>query len=387
MHYRKPQYYDHFQCLAGSCPDTCCAGWQIVIDEQSMEKYSNVKTDFGIRLLNSIDWYQGTFEQCNRRCSFLNEENLCDIYQELGSEALCQTCRQYPRHVEEFEDLREYSLSLSCPEAARIILSEKGKTQFDETEDNTEEEEEDYQNFDLLLFDYLETSREFIFSVIQDRKLPFPKRMGAFLLLSFEIQKALEKGELFELDLEKNLRKILTRENRGSWSVRFRNMKDMAKDLEKLEILREGWKDELENLQRGLYDNGEEAYRKTAGAFEENLIKDGKEELWDIWGEQILVFFVYTYFCGAVYDNMVYSKAVLSVFSVIWIREISMKRCCIQNEPVDLETVCRTAWEFAREIEHSDQNLDFLEEIFSVSELYFPENFLPGLVAGKEVRL
>ena len=49
--------------------------------------------------------------------------------------------------------------------------------------------------------------------------------------------------------------------------------------------------------------------------------------------------------------------------------------------------VCRTAWEFAREIEHSDQNLDFLEEIFSVSELYFPENFLPGLVAGKEVRL
>src|SRR5699024_8094287 len=162
MHYRKPQYYDHFQCLAGSCPDTCCAGWQIVIDEESMEKYSNVKTDFGIRLLNSIDWYQGTFEQCNRRCSFLNEENLCDIYQELGSEALCQTCRQYPRHVEEFEDLREYSLSLSCPEAARIILSEKGKTQFDETEDNTEEEEEDYQNFDLLLFDYLETSREFI---------------------------------------------------------------------------------------------------------------------------------------------------------------------------------------------------------------------------------
>ena len=38
MHYRKPQYYDHFQCLAGSCPDTCCAGWQIVIDEESMER-------------------------------------------------------------------------------------------------------------------------------------------------------------------------------------------------------------------------------------------------------------------------------------------------------------------------------------------------------------
>ena len=84
---------------------------------------------------------------------------------------------------------------------------------------------------------------------------------------------------------------------------------------------------------------------------------------------------------------MIYTKAVLSVFSVLWIREIFMERCCIQGESLELATICRAAWEFAREIEHSDQNLDFLEEIFSVSELYFPENFLPGLVAGKEVRL
>ena len=47
-----------------------------------------------------------------------------------------------------------------------------------------------------------------------------------------------------------------------------------------------------------------------------------KEQYWDIWGEQILVFFVYTYFCGGVYDDMIYTKAVLSVFSVLWIREI-----------------------------------------------------------------
>lgn len=40
---------------------------------------------------------------------------------------LCDTCRNYPRHIEEFEDLREISLSLSCPEAASILLSQKEK--------------------------------------------------------------------------------------------------------------------------------------------------------------------------------------------------------------------------------------------------------------------
>ena len=51
MRYKKPKYYPDFQCIAGSCPDTCCAGWQIVIDEESLEKYSNINSDFGTRLL------------------------------------------------------------------------------------------------------------------------------------------------------------------------------------------------------------------------------------------------------------------------------------------------------------------------------------------------
>ena len=34
----KPDYYNEFKCIAENCPDTCCAGWQIVIDEESMKK-------------------------------------------------------------------------------------------------------------------------------------------------------------------------------------------------------------------------------------------------------------------------------------------------------------------------------------------------------------
>ena len=70
---------------------------------------------------------------------FLNDENLCDLYKALGPDALCDTCRMYPRHTEEYEGLRELSLTLSCPKAAKIILSCKEPVRF--LEEETEEED------------------------------------------------------------------------------------------------------------------------------------------------------------------------------------------------------------------------------------------------------
>ena len=39
MQYTVPHYYKKFRCIAGECPDTCCAGWQIQIDPASLRKY------------------------------------------------------------------------------------------------------------------------------------------------------------------------------------------------------------------------------------------------------------------------------------------------------------------------------------------------------------
>lgn len=39
MQITKPDYYNKFSCIAGDSPDTCCAGWQIMIDEKSLKKY------------------------------------------------------------------------------------------------------------------------------------------------------------------------------------------------------------------------------------------------------------------------------------------------------------------------------------------------------------
>ena len=134
MQFTFPDYYKEFSCIAGACPDTCCAGWQIVIDDQTLKKYQHFKGPFRNRLHNDIDWKHHVFRQYNRRCAFLNEENLCDIHTEAGPEMFCRTCRNYPRHIEEFEGLREISPVLRqqgfyFPKKKRYTLSQKKKRQ------------------------------------------------------------------------------------------------------------------------------------------------------------------------------------------------------------------------------------------------------------------
>ena len=89
MEITRPDYYKEFSCIAGACPDTCCAGWQIVIDDKSLKKYKRVKGTFRNRLHNDIDWKEKVFRQYEKRCAFLNEDSLCDIYSEVGKRMLC----------------------------------------------------------------------------------------------------------------------------------------------------------------------------------------------------------------------------------------------------------------------------------------------------------
>lgn len=41
---RIPHYFDSFVCTAGECRDNCCyGGWQIDLDEDTVEFYKSVK--------------------------------------------------------------------------------------------------------------------------------------------------------------------------------------------------------------------------------------------------------------------------------------------------------------------------------------------------------
>ena len=165
MLYVKPNYYNKFKCIADKCEATCCAGWQIVIDEDSLEQYKAEERPYGEVLRQRIDWEEGIFKQDScKRCAFLKEDGFCEMYQELGEKSLCMTCTNYPRHIEEFENLREITLAISCPEAARIILEQKEPVTF--WEEETDEEDEEFEDFDPFFFSYLEDARAIMLSIL-----------------------------------------------------------------------------------------------------------------------------------------------------------------------------------------------------------------------------
>ncbi|MFR7848139.1 MAG: hypothetical protein ACLU8S_11605 [Coprococcus phoceensis] len=71
MKYTIPHYFEQFRCTAAECVDTCCAGWAIMIDGKSLEKYKNTEGALGNRLHNSIDWEEGSFQQYEKKMCIL----------------------------------------------------------------------------------------------------------------------------------------------------------------------------------------------------------------------------------------------------------------------------------------------------------------------------
>lgn len=365
MRYLKPHYYNTFQCIAGQCPDTCCAGWQIMIDDDSLNRYAEIKGDFGRRLRNSIDWMQGSFLQNHRRCIFLNKQNLCDIYRELGPDAICETCRMYPRHVEEYEGLRELSITLSCPAAAEIILGCREKVRFEES---FSEEEDDFEEFDFLMFSQLEDARDVIFRILQNRGLMLPVRMQAVFHLAKDFQKCTDEGRTCEID--EMLAGYDERNKCGNFETWIAAPESFYEDrlrelslLNSLERLFPEWDDVLNDTQKLLYDEGSRHYAQLYREFQSACGYDSPyKEQWSVIGEQLMMFFVYTYFCGSVYDNMVSSKMGIALFSTVWIQELVMLRWLQNGRAISFSDITEMAWRFAREVEHSDDNLNALED-------------------------
>ena len=116
-----PNYYKKFKCAAGKCRDSCCIGWEIDIDADTLRKYKKIGGDFGARLEKSVK--NGLFVLNGERCPFLNGDNLCDIIINLGEDSLCSICARHPRFIEQFGPRTEIGLGLSCQTAAELILS------------------------------------------------------------------------------------------------------------------------------------------------------------------------------------------------------------------------------------------------------------------------
>lgn len=383
MEYTYPDYYKKFVCTGSACRDNCCAaGWQISIDEESLNMYKNMEGDIGVRIRNSIDWKTGLFEQYEHKCALLNENGLCDVYCDAGEDKMCVLCQRYPRHYEEYENLREISLSISCPEAARIVLTRKEKTGFYTEEDETEEE---YEDFDYLMFTKLVEIREFLFKTVQDRSMPFKHRMAIVLKTVHDIQNLINKDEIFEIDelLDKFNQPDFTKSAIKSlkcYEDKAINRKEylaaMMGRLHKLEVLKYDWTAFVEKCERILYSGATaEEYLDKCQEFDEYYAEHEYEY------EQILVYFIFTYFCGAVYDYDAESKLKFGLVSVLLIKELDRAVWINNGGKLSLEDQIEIVHRFSKEVEHSDLNLDDMEKMMDKDGVFGLRKMLTAIVA------
>lgn len=230
-----PAYYHSFQCLAGACPDSCCKEWTVDVDEQSADYYRQLPGALGDRLRQMLtDTPGGTVMTIeNGRCPMWRDDGLCRIQAELGHDALCKTCREFPRLNHDYGDFVELGLELSCPEAARLILSSEGgmlvQTQPGGAEPDYEPE----------IMDILKASRRAARDFLRSTD-NIPQALAALLLYGHDVQAAIDEGCPLEHSPEDCLTEL----------EYYPHADDLAGILDfflGLEILTPQWKSRLKN--------------------------------------------------------------------------------------------------------------------------------------------
>lgn len=305
-----PDYYKSFRCIGGTCAHNCCIGWEIDVDEDTLEKYRTLEGSLGERLRCGITWDDDQphfIHGEDKRCPFLNKQNLCDIIATIGEEHLCVICSEHPRFTCELPGRVELGVGLCCEEAARIVIGKRDAvTLIHEGVPEAEDE--------------IISLRDKVIACLQDRSLSISDRVRNMLNLS----------DAFLPD---------------------RTVPEWAEYFTSLERLDEKWTDVLTLILKG-YDSAD-----TDGF--NRYMADRQHEY-----EQLLVYLIYRHMaCGA----DVFDAASRAAFAALGHVLIYSAGACMwtRDGKFDFEDQIELVRLFSSEIEYSEDNL---ENIFD--ELY-----------------
>lgn len=322
----RPDYYDKFSCIGGSCIHNCCrGGWEIEIDDDSMERFSRLEGEFGERVRASIN-ADNTFIHKNGHCPLLTDDGWCEMAKR--GEQLCIICDEYPRFTEYFNDYAERGISLSCEAAAEIILGSREKTKL--ICDCCPPAD------DPLLISLI-NARSNIFDLLQDRSKDIFTRLRLMLDYGREFQEYINDNNYTAPAYCPADRKS-----------RMEPITPYISLLKELSVLNAEWNSMLDSALK----------------YEENITSHVTD---DIIGEQLAVYFVFRYLIKAVYDYDALAKlkfAALSVVSIVLLSVSSGK---------DMRECARL---YSIEIEHSEENLESIYDEFLFSPELSYENII-----------
>ena len=318
MQIRKPAYYDTFRCIASLCPDSCCKEWEVEIDDRTAAYYRSLPGALGDRLRAVLkddpDW--GTVMTIeNSRCPMWRDDGLCRIQAELGHDALCKTCREFPRLCHDYGTFREYGLELSCPEAARLILNAKDNSYLVEEVPGGDAPDYDEEAMEILL-----QTRAEALAILQHPDYSLTEALILLLYYGYQAQSLLD-GE----DVPDFHPGLLLRE------AKYMAIPDGEQDLvdffKGLEILTPEW--------------------------QARLSAPLPVVPWAAELRNLARYFIERYWLQAVSDYDLVSRVKLAVVSCILVHLLG-------------GDVIQTAQLFSKEIENSDQNVDaILDAVYS----------------------
>lgn len=403
---RTPDFYDHFLCIGDSCKDCCCIGWELDIDDDTFEYYKSVPGPFGDRLRGCMSAARKVSPDApgddslfgddggstmyrlkiDGRCPFLNSKNLCDIVLNLGPQALCQICSEYPRYSFEFDGAVEKSLTISCEEAGRLMFLSDVPIGFVETEadyfTSDDPDEEIFRTISLI--------RSASIRILENRRIDLADRIGHFLALCTEAQRALDLADsdpdLLRIRLPELVRLYtgsehpeITPEARDAAAEgsgpcldaeeilpfpedselldavrrgRFDYLKKRMDILSGMEILTDRWIQEISELDKVFIS--EDSYESILSAWLSS--PDCRIPAY----EHLLVYFVFRYFPLAAYDGSIIDKARFAVFGMLVIRDLDAARFMRNGARFDLNDRIWNAKICSKEVEHSDYNIEYL---------------------------
>lgn len=230
-----PEYYQYFHCIASACPDSCCKEWAVVVDDAAAAFYRSLGGALGDRLRQVLkDTEDGTVMTIeNGRCPMWRQDGLCRIQAELGHDALCHVCQEFPRLRHDFGDFVEYGLELSCPEAARLILSLPHSFTVTETAGG------DAPEYDAEIMEILQGSRKTVMDFLGSTTLSPNLALAVLLFYSHEVQSWIDGSAPAVLDVDNCLKLAKKYATKGDCELLF----DFFRDLE---ILTPQWRDRLD---------------------------------------------------------------------------------------------------------------------------------------------
>lgn len=332
-----PEYYDRFQCLASRCPDSCCTGWEVVVDDETAAFYEGLSTPLGNALQKAMTLDEDgnrIIRMENGHCPFWTENHLCGVELELGHEAPCATCRKFPRLTQDYQVFTEYGLTLACPEAARLILTQKAPWRLRRAGDPGDPAQADF-DWETLL--ELASARERLLATAWRRDITSRQALALCLTLAQSFQRNMDGDGPQPMDI-----------NPPRLELCPGDLKPLLRFHRQLEILTPQWK---ELLDEALAFSLTPAHWAALEALpEEDCLRN------------LISYYLYRYWFQTVADYDCLLK--LQLLAVNW--AVVRYLCCVHLTrfgTLPMETRLRLFQLYAKEVEHDDINRTALEEL------------------------